>query len=92
MTETEIKATYLELHNQLEQAYYQRHELTKDEFDTQHGQVWADMDAALIAAGYRQPPEIITPPVFTPENHALGVDQRVSHIERFLESMHPPVI
>ncbi|GAH91528.1 unnamed protein product [marine sediment metagenome] len=35
-----------------------------------------------------EPPE--PPPVFTPENLALGIEQRVSHIEAFLQALHPP--
>lgn len=90
-SEPEIRAKYKTLHDDLSERYYQRHELTKEQFDTQHGQIWADMDAELIDAGYKQPPEIITPPIFTPENLALGVDQRVSHIEAFLKQIYPEV-
>lgn len=55
-TEQEIIATHKALHDELEHRYYTLHELTKEEFDAQHGQIWEDMTAELIAEGYREPP------------------------------------
>ena len=57
MTEAEIKDKYKALHNKLSESYYKRHELIKEEFDFQHGKIWSDMDAELIAEGYLKPPE-----------------------------------
>lgn len=53
----EIKETYKNLHDSLSDSYYKRHELTKEEFDLQHGKIWADMEAELIAEGHIQPPK-----------------------------------
>ena len=56
-TEAEIRAEYKELHDLLTEEYYNFHNITKEVFDQQNGQIWADMDAALIAAGYKEEPE-----------------------------------
>jgi len=52
-TEAEIKAKYKKLHDDLTERYYQRHELSKEEFDAQHGKIWADMEAELKASGFK---------------------------------------
>jgi len=58
MTEEEIKTKYKGLHDELSNGYYSGTSgLTKEEFDLQHGKIWNDMEAELIAEGYRQPPE-----------------------------------
>lgn len=58
MTAEKIKTKYKTLHDELSEAYYAGTSgLTKEEFDLQHGKIWADMEAELIAEGYRQPPE-----------------------------------
>lgn len=51
-TEAEIKAKYSLLHDELSDSYYLRHELTKEEFDLQHGNLWINMETELIAEGY----------------------------------------
>lgn len=57
-TEAEIKAKYKNLHDDLSKSYYGGTSgLTKEEFDAQHGQIWADMEAELIAGGYLTLPE-----------------------------------
>ena len=61
MLEKEIKATYKALHDELSEAYYDgTSSLTKEEFDLQHGKIWADMEAELIAVGYLKPPEPVS--------------------------------
>ena len=58
MTENEIGDKYKALHDNLSKSYYSgQSDLTKEAFDAQHGQVWVDMEAELIAEGYRKPPE-----------------------------------
>ena len=57
MTEKEIKAHYQKLHDELTEAYYGGTSgLTKEEFDLQHGKIWADMELELIAGGFIEPP------------------------------------
>lgn len=55
--EHEIRTRYKVLHDDLSNRYYKNHELSKEEFDTQHGKIWTDMEAELIAEGYITPPE-----------------------------------
>jgi len=50
-----IRIKYLALHRALSIRYYRAHQLSKEEFDAQHGQLWNDMDAELLAAGYPSP-------------------------------------
>ena len=60
MTEAKIKANYLKLHNELSDGYYSGASgLTKKEFDTQHGQIWTDMESELRAGGFIAEPEPI---------------------------------
>jgi len=83
-TEAEIKAYYKAFHDELSEAYYGGTSgLTKEQFDLQHGQIWDDMTAELIAEGYLMPPA--EPLVFTssPPGTAIGV--RLNNIEDFLE-------
>jgi len=58
-TEAEIKATHKEIHDSLEENYYIKHLMSKEDFDYLHGQNWADMEAELIAGGYLKPPESV---------------------------------
>ena len=59
-TEKEIKSKYQKLHDKLSSSFYAGTSgLTKEQFDLQHGQIWADMEAELIAGGFITPP---TPP------------------------------
>jgi len=87
-TEQEIRDRYLALHDDLSHRYYELHEMPKEEFDLQHGQIWQDMKQALIDAGYLSLPE--PPIVFDPENPALGVEHRLTHVEQFLQTLYPP--
>ena len=58
--EAEIRAKYKEYHDLFSESFYSGTSgLTKERFDTQHGQIWANMEADLIAAGFivpAQPP------------------------------------
>lgn len=51
--EIEIVARAKMLHEQLTEAYYERKLLTKWDFDQQHGHIWGNMEAELIAGGFR---------------------------------------
>lgn len=58
MTEVEIKAKYLGLHNELAESYYSGSSgLAKEEFDIQHGQIWTDMETELRAGGFIAEPK-----------------------------------
>ncbi len=58
MTEKDIRDKYRKLHDDLSASYYDgKSGLTKEEFDAQHGQIWSDMEAELIAEGHIKPPE-----------------------------------
>jgi len=62
-TEAEIKAKYKVQHDTLSASYYAGTSgLTKEEFDFQHGKIWSDMEAELIAEGYLTSP---SPPLST---------------------------
>ena len=52
-TEKEIKDNYKAQHDILTKNFYAGISgLTKEQFDLQHGKVWADMEAELIAGGF----------------------------------------
>lgn len=55
-TKEQIIARYRAEHSRLENEYYQKHSIDKKTFDLLHGNNWRDMEAELIAEGYRQPP------------------------------------
>ena len=77
-TEAEIIAKYKALHDTLSESYYGgTRGLSKEEFDAQHGQIWNDMEAELIAAGYRQPPA----PVRDLLAEIDALDQRIKDLE-----------
>ena len=58
MTEDEIRDKAKQDHATLSASYYAGTSgLAKEQFDIQHGQVWADMEAKLIAGGYWRIPE-----------------------------------
>jgi len=57
MTEAGIIAKHREIHAILKEDYYENHLMSKEDFDYLHGQNWDDMEAKLIAEGYRKPPE-----------------------------------
>ncbi len=57
-TEIEIKANYKVQHDTLSKSYYNGSSgLTKEQFDSRHGQVWNDMEAKLITEGFLTIPE-----------------------------------
>ena len=55
--EAELKVKYIILHDDLSAEYYDKREMSKADFDSQHAQIWADMKAELIAEGYLVEPE-----------------------------------
>lgn len=55
-TENEIKANYGKIHDSLSEDYYKNKLMSKEDFDYLHGQNWNNMEAELIAKGYRKPP------------------------------------
>jgi len=57
LTEKEMKEESKSLHDNLSEAYYKKHKLTKKEFDLQHGKIWADLEAKLITRGFLTLPE-----------------------------------
>ena len=56
-TAKEIKANYKAQHDTLSESYYNGSSgLTKEQFDSQHGQVWDDMEAEIqTASDYVEP-------------------------------------
>lgn len=79
MTEAKIKAKYLALHNELTEAYYSgKSDLTKEEFDIQHGKIWNDMRGELIAGGFL----VIPPPVRDLEIEVDELKTKIQMIER----------
>ncbi|GAI40765.1 unnamed protein product [marine sediment metagenome] len=78
MTEAEIIAKYKALHDTLSERYYGgTRDLSKEQFDAQHGKIWSDLEAELIAAGYRQPPE----PVRDLPTEIDDLDRRIKDLE-----------
>jgi len=57
MTEAEIRTKYKELHDLLTESYYNFHNISKEEFDIQHGKIWSDMEAELTREGHLTPPQ-----------------------------------
>lgn len=87
LTEIQIKAKYKKLHDDLSEAYYSGESgLTKEEFDQQHGKVWSDMEAELIAGGFLTPPE---PPLVFDPSSGTGTPKRLTYIEEFLAKLYP---
>ena len=75
-TEIEIKTKYKTLHNDLTESYYGgKNKLTKAEFDLQHGKVWSDMEAELIAEGYLKP-------LVLPRDLEAGIDALKAEVEK----------
>jgi len=58
LTENEIITKYKTLHDELTECYYKGHELTKEEFDLQHGAIWNAMEQELIAGGFLEVPPV----------------------------------
>ena len=78
MLQEEIRAKYTKQHNELSASYYGGTSgLTKEQFDTQHGKVFSDMDAELkMASDYVEP---VPPRDLAAEIDALKV--RISALE-----------
>ena len=58
MTGNKIRAKYKVLHDTLSEAYYGGTSgLSKEKFDTLHGQVWKNMEDELISEGHLTIPE-----------------------------------
>ncbi len=56
ITIKETKADFKELHDLLSESYYNFHNISKKEFDLQHGKIWDDMRAELEKASDYIPP------------------------------------
>ena len=56
-TEKKIKSNHKILHDSLSEDYYKNKLMSKEDFDYYHGQNWNDMEAELIAGGYKKLPE-----------------------------------
>ncbi len=53
MSKETIKAKYIGLHDNLSASFYDgKSNLTKEEFDIQHGKIWDDMKGELLAGGF----------------------------------------
>lgn len=53
LTEKEIKNTHKQLHDELSEIYYDgTMGMSKEEFDTLHGQIWETMKEDLITEGH----------------------------------------
>lgn len=75
-TEAEIIANYNAAHDALSDSYYSSTSgLTKEEFDLQHGKIWSDMTAELIAAGYLPEPT-------EPRNLDVEIDSLRERVEK----------
>ena len=58
MNEKEIRVKYKTRHDKLTASYYGgTTTLTKEQFDLQHGQSWADMETELTAGGFMEAPK-----------------------------------
>ncbi len=60
MTEKEIIKKYKKLHDELSSIYYGQKpigQLSKEDFDNSHGQIWTNMETELITEGYRTKPK-----------------------------------
>lgn len=87
-TEAEIIANYKAQHDTLSESYYGGISgLTEDEFNLQHGKIWNDMEAELIAKGYIQPPP--EPLVFVVDPQGTPDKKRLDTLEEFLKRAYP---
>ena len=74
-----IKAKYQEQHDTLSKLYYSgASRLSKKQFDIQHGKVWADMEAELIAEGLIAIPE-------PPRDLAAEIDELRTEVRKLKE-------
>lgn len=78
MNEAEIRATFRTQHDLLSADYYSGvSSLTKEQFDLEHGQIWMDLAAELVAAGYATWPE----PAFDAEAKIKAIKKRLDKLE-----------
>lgn len=54
VTKLDVDNLALLTHAVLQDRYYNKHELTKAEFDDLHRKLWQDHNADLVARGFRQ--------------------------------------
>ena len=55
MTREDIDQRHKTMHDELSTRYYQSHELTKEEFDRLHGELWDSHHQELVDAGLIEP-------------------------------------
>jgi len=66
-SEKETKTNYKELHDLLSESYYNFHNISKEEFDIQHGEIWSNCEEELKTAS-----DYIAP--ITPRNLEAEID------------------
>ena len=76
-SEKEIKTNHKILHDTLTEDYYTKKLMSKEDFDYYHGQNWNDMEAELIAGGYRQIPK----PPMDYEAEILALRAKIKKLE-----------
>ncbi len=52
MIEKDIRNKYRRIHDNLSEDYYDKHLMSKEDFDYYHGENWNALEAELIAEGY----------------------------------------
>ena len=81
-TEAEIKSKYKAQHDTRSESYYAGTSgLTKEQFALQHGKIWNDMEAELIAKGYLKLPEPV-------KDLAAEIDSLKAKIEKLENETH----
>lgn len=81
---SKIDEKYQDQHEELRQRYYERGEITKEEHDLLHAQLWSNHHQELVNAGLAEP---ISPPEPTPPTRDLIAEMddltaRVGKLER----------
>jgi len=55
-TEKELRELYRKHHDAFSAQYYEgKLEITQEEFDRQHAEIWDELDRLLIEQGFKQP-------------------------------------
>lgn len=54
----EIDQKYRDIHDELGERYYQRQEISKEDFDRLHGELWNNYEQELINAGLVVEPKL----------------------------------
>ncbi len=75
MSESDIKTTPKEIHDNLSEDYYKNKLMSKEDFDYYHGQNWTDLENELMAEGYIKPPEPV-------RDLAAEIDELKAEIEK----------